>query len=76
MIDKLAAFIDELWMLSNCIFAAGAAFDAAAIKLEGRGGIRSIGEKMQELGAKASKTIPSRMTEDGASDDTVDDNQR
>ncbi len=62
MIDKLAAFVDDMSKLRNSLKAAGAAFDAAAIKLEGRGGIRSIGEKMQELGAKASKTMPPRMT--------------
>lgn len=76
MIDKLAAFIDDMSKLRNSLKAAGAAFDAAAIKLEGRGGIRSIGEKMQELGAKASKSIPPRMTEGCATDDTGDDSQR
>lgn len=74
MLDKLAAFIEDMTRLRNSLKAASAAFDAAAVKLEGRGGIRSLGEKMQSLGAKASKAMPQRLTFCDDNKETTDDN--
>lgn len=58
MLDKLSNFIGDMEKLRNGIDAASRAYDSAITRLEGRGGLRSIGEKMAEKGIKGSRQLP------------------
>ncbi|MCM1451675.1 MAG: DNA recombination protein RmuC [Clostridium sp.] len=59
LLDKLSAFLVDMQRISASLGTAQRAYDAAMAKLNGRGGVLSRAEKLQQLGAKASKKIPS-----------------
>lgn len=60
ILDKLSNFISDMHKIRNNLDAAQRAYDSAMVRLEGRGGIRSIGENMQEKGIKGAKDLPPR----------------
>ncbi len=64
MLDKLSNFLNDMAKVSAGLDSARKAYDAAMTKLEGRGGIRSIGENMRDKGVKASRDLPPRQTPD------------
>ena len=47
--------------IKNSIDAAKRSYDAAMTKLEGRGGMRSIGENMRDKGIKGARELPPRQ---------------
>ncbi len=63
LIDKLCGFVADLEKIQSSLSSAQKAYEAALIKLNGRGGIISRAEKLQALGAKATKKIPSISNE-------------
>lgn len=59
MLDKFAAFVDDLISVGKGLVGAKDNYDKAMNKLtEGRGNLISRSEKIKKLGAKASKTLP------------------
>jgi DNA recombination protein RmuC len=59
MLDKFAAFIDDLISIGKGLVGAKDNYDKAMNKLtEGRGNLISRSEKIKKLGAKASKSLP------------------
>lgn len=60
ILDKLANFITDMHKISSSLATARRAYDSAMTRLEGRGGIRSIGENMNEKGIKGSRDLPPR----------------
>lgn len=64
--DKVVGFVEDMEKLKNQLKATQNTFDSAMNKFsEGRGSILSKTEKMRELGAKASKTLPKITLKDG-----------
>lgn len=59
LIDKLCSFIADMESVDAALDKAKKAYDSAMTKLNGRGGIVSRAEKLGELGAKASRKLPS-----------------
>lgn len=57
LLDKLSAFLIDMQRVNASLGTAQRAYDAAMTKLNGRGGVISRAEKMQQLGAKATKKI-------------------
>lgn len=62
MLDKLSNFITEMNKIKSNLDSAQRAYDSAMTKLEGRGGIRSIGENMRDKGIKGARELPPRAT--------------
>lgn len=62
MLDKLSNFLGDMGKIKNNLEAAQRAYDSAMTKLEGRGGMRSIGENMRDKGIKGSRDLPPRQT--------------
>jgi DNA recombination protein RmuC len=59
MLDKFAAFVDDLISVGKGLVGAKDNYDKAMNKLtEGRGNLISRSEKIKKLGAKASKSLP------------------
>jgi DNA recombination protein RmuC len=59
MLDKFAAFVDDLISVGKGLVSAKDNYDKAMNKLtEGRGNLIGRSEKIKKLGAKASKTLP------------------
>ena len=59
MLDKFAAFVDDLISVGKGLVSAKDSYDKAMNKLtEGRGNLISRSEKIKKLGAKASKSLP------------------
>ncbi len=59
MLDKFAAFVDDLISIGKGLISAKDNYDKAMNKLtDGRGNLISRSEKIKKLGAKASKTLP------------------
>ena len=59
MLDKFAAFVDDLISVGKGLVGAKDNYDRAMNKLtEGRGNLISRSEKIKKLGAKASKSLP------------------
>jgi len=59
MLDKFAAFVDDLISVGKGLIGAKDNYDKAMNKLtEGRGNLISRSEKIKKLGAKASKSLP------------------
>ena len=61
MLDKLSNFLSDMNKIKNSIDAAKRSYDAAMTKLEGRGGMRSIGENMRDKGIKGARELPPRQ---------------
>ncbi len=57
LLDKLSAFLVDMQRVNASLGTAQRAYDSAMTKLNGRGGVISRAEKLQQLGAKASKKI-------------------
>lgn len=57
MLDKLGNFMGDMSKIKNNLDSAQHAFDAAMSKLDGRGGMRSIGQNMVDKGVKSSKSL-------------------
>lgn len=55
--DKLANFIEDMKKLERDLSQASKAYQTAMVRLDGRGGIRSLAEDMKALGAKTAKNI-------------------
>lgn len=59
MLDKFTAFVDDLISVGKGLIAAKDNYDKAMNKLvDGRGNLVNRAEKIKQLGAKASKTLP------------------
>lgn len=59
MYDKLVGFIEDLKLIEKSISSASNAYDKAINKLYiGKGNLISRAEKLKEMGAKASKSLP------------------
>lgn len=58
LIDKLCTFIAEMDKLNSMIGNVQKTFDSAMAKLNGRGGIVSRAEKLKDLGARSSRSLP------------------
>jgi len=62
MYDKFVGFVNDLQNVGNKLVAAKESFDEAYKKLhEGRGNLVTSAEKIKELGAKASKSLPQSL---------------
>ncbi len=62
MLDKFAAFVDDLISIGKGLVGAKDNYDKAMNKLtEGRGNLISRSEKIKKLGAKASKSLPQNI---------------
>lgn len=62
MLDKLNNFLNDMGKIKSNLESAQKAYDAAMTKLEGRGGMRSIGENMRDKGIKGARELPPRQT--------------
>ena len=62
MLDKLSNFLNDMGKIKSNLESAQKASDAAMTKLEGRGGMRSIGENMRDKGIKGARELPPRQT--------------
>lgn len=62
MLDKLANFIADLNKIKNSLDSARRSYDSAMVRLEGRGGIRSIAEDMRDKGIKGARDLPPRSS--------------
>ncbi len=69
MLDKLSNFIGDLNKIKSSLDSAQRSYEAAMTKLDGRGGIRSIGENMRDKGIKGSRDLPPRQTSGDYDDD-------
>lgn len=58
IIDKLANFMGDMAKIKSTLDSAQKAYDSAMIRLEGKGGIRSLSENMMEKGIKGSRDLP------------------
>jgi DNA recombination protein RmuC len=59
MLDKFTAFVDDLISVGKGLMSAKDNYDKAMNKLvDGRGNLVNRAEKIKQLGAKASKTLP------------------
>lgn len=67
MLDKLSNFISDMNKIKSNLDSAQRAYVSAMIKLEGRGGIRSIGENMRDKGIKGARELPKRNSEEADS---------
>lgn len=63
LIDKLCTFLSDMERINTSLSTVQRAYDNAMTKLNGRGGIISRAEKLQSLGAKASRRLPSENQE-------------
>lgn len=63
ILDKLANFLTDMQRINSSLEGARRAYDAAMTKLEGRGGLRSLGETMRDKGIKAAKDLPERTVQ-------------
>ena len=62
MLDKFTAFVDDLLSVGKGLMSAKDNYDKAMNKLvDGRGNLINRAEKIKELGAKASKSLPPAM---------------
>lgn len=62
MLDKFTAFVDDLISVGKGLMTAKDNYDKAMNKLvDGRGNLVNRAEKIKQLGAKASKTLPSSI---------------
>jgi DNA recombination protein RmuC len=62
MLDKFTAFVDDLMTVGKGLISAKDNYDKAMNKLvDGRGNLINRAEKIKELGAKASKSLPPAM---------------
>ena len=62
MLDKLSNFLTDMSKIKSNLESAQKAYDSAMTKLEGRGGMRSIGENMRDKGVKGARDLPPRQT--------------
>ena len=62
MLDKLSNFLTDMGKIKSNLESAQKAYDSAMTKLEGRGGMRSIGENMRDKGVKGARDLPPRQT--------------
>lgn len=62
MLDKLSNFIADMNKIKSNLDSAQRSYDSAMTKLEGRGGMRSIGENMRDKGIKGARELPPRAT--------------
>ena len=69
MLDKLSNFIGDLNKIKSSLDSAQRSYEAAMTKLDGRGGIRSIGENIRDKGIKGSRDLPPRQTSGDYDDD-------
>ena len=70
MLDKFAAFVDDLISVGKGLVGAKDNYDKAMNKLtEGRGNLISRSEKIKKLGAKASKSLPPNILNRAEIDD-------
>lgn len=58
MLDKLSNFLGDMNKLKSTLDSAQRAYESAMTKLEGRGGMRSIGENMRDKGIKGARELP------------------
>ncbi len=58
MLDKLSGFTHDLENIGKHIAGTQKAYDQAQTKISGRGGLLSRAEKIQQLGIKGKKTLP------------------
>ncbi len=77
MLDKFTAFVDDLLSVGKGLMAAKDNYDKAMNKLvDGRGNLVNRAEKIKQLGAKASKTLPpSILNRADLDDDNLLDNE-
>ena len=62
--DKLVGFIDDMQKINKSLTAAQAAYSDAISKLStGKGSVMKKAEALKEQGAKATKSLPSNLTE-------------
>lgn len=74
MLDKFTAFVEDLLAVGKSLISTKDSYDKAMNKLvDGRGNLISRAEKIKELGAKASKTLPKSIL-DRADDNGGDQN--
>ena len=64
MLDKLSNFLGDMNKIKSSLDTAQRAYDAAMTKLEGRGGMHSLGENMRDKGIKGSRDLPPRKPSD------------
>jgi len=64
MLDKISNFIGDMNKIKSNLDSAQRAFDSAMVRMEGRGGIRSISENMRDKGIKGARDLPPRLTPD------------
>jgi len=70
MLDKFAAFVDDLISVGKGLVSTKDNYDKAMNKLmEGRGNLISRSEKIKNLGAKTSKSLPPNILNRAADDD-------
>ncbi len=63
--DKLVGFVTDFEKINNGISQAQKSYEAAKLKLQtGRGSVISKAEKIRELGAKNSKSLPENFTQE------------
>jgi len=74
MLDKFAAFVDDLISIGKGLVGAKDNYDKAMNKLtEGRGNLISRSEKIKKLGAKASKSLPPAIVNRADIDDEINE---
>lgn len=61
MLDKLSNFLADMNKIKSSLDSARRSYDSAMTRLEGRGGMRSIGENMHEKGIKIARELPPRQ---------------
>ncbi len=71
MLDKLSNFLIDMNKAKNSLDSAQRAYESALTKLEGRGGMRSIGESMREKGIRGSRDLPPRQTPEITTDEIL-----
>lgn len=70
MLDKFTAFVDDLLSVGKGLISAKDNYDKAMNKLvDGRGNLVNRAEKIKQLGAKASKTLPPSILNRADQDD-------